>query len=403
MCTGLILVVGLVMLAVVSIAMRYVPTYNFTAANPDITPVLIPTTLTPTTGAAGATGTTTLATAKPSGIVISSSNDILATLFVTSGIALLVIGGLGAVLSWFVAGRMLRPLESLASAAERTATGSLSHRVGLDGPDDEFTRLSRSFDDMLDRLERSFTAHERFAANASHELRTPLATTKALLDVGRDGIEDTAVPDLLERLSETNDRSLDIVEAMLDLSDVARTVISTDTVDLGPIVASELELVADEAGATGVALTFTEPGTDAGVVAGDAALLHRLTANLLINAVRHNDDRGEASVTISTEGPMRVLRVENTGDDLSDAQLAVLREPFYRARGRVRAAPRPTATGSSRATHGLGLALVANIVDVHGGELELVARPGGGLIASVRLAAARPDSEGSPSLAAHVR
>jgi two-component system sensor histidine kinase VanS len=382
--------------------MRYVPTYNFTAAGP---PLLTPSTLTPSTltpSSFAPTGSTpvdaTPVTASGTGIVISDVGDVLNTLFIVSSLALLVIGAFGAFLSWIIAGRMLRPLGALTRAAERASGGSLSHRVALTGPDDEFTRLSKTFDDMLDRLERSFTAHERFAANASHELRTPLVTTKALLDVGRDEPDPRRLPLLIERLSETNDRSLRIVEAMLDLSDTARTEITVEPVDLRAIVDAELAAIDHEAVAAGVTFDVHERRPEAGATTplGDPVLLGQLVGNLLTNAVRHNDERGLATVTIERrEGADRPasLTIENTGPEVSSKQLALLSEPFYRARGRVTTPP--NARGAMPETHGLGLALVANIVEVHGGTLLLEARSGGGLVVTACL----PSSAG-PSLSA---
>ena len=95
---------------------------------------------------------------------------------------LLVFGLLG---GWILAGRMLNPLAQITAATRRAATGSLSHRIEMEGADDEFHELADAFDGMLERLEAQVSEQQRFAANASHELRTPLAVTQTLLDVAR--------------------------------------------------------------------------------------------------------------------------------------------------------------------------------------------------------------------------
>src|SRR5205814_930048 len=115
---------------------------------------------------------------------------------------LLVFGLTG---GWILAGRMLAPVARITDATRMAATGSLSHRIELEGRQDEFRELADSFDAMLARLEAHVAEQQRFAANASHELRTPLAISQTLLDVARsDPDRDTA--ELLDRLHAVNAR-----------------------------------------------------------------------------------------------------------------------------------------------------------------------------------------------------
>src|SRR2546429_4450158 len=127
---------------------------------------------------------------------------------------LLVFGLLG---GWLLAGRMLAPLTRITDATRVAANGSLSHRIELEGRQDEFRELADSFDTMLERLEAQVAEQQRFAANASHELRTPLAVTQTLLDVARkDPSRDNG--ELVERLQVVNTRAIDLTEALLVLS-----------------------------------------------------------------------------------------------------------------------------------------------------------------------------------------
>ena len=127
---------------------------------------------------------------------------------------LLAFGLLG---GWLLAGRMLAPLDRITDATRMAATGSLSHRIGLEGRNDEFRELADAFDAMLARLEAHVAEQQRFAANASHELRTPLAITQTLLDVARsDRGRDT--DELVDRLHAVNARAIDLTEALLLLS-----------------------------------------------------------------------------------------------------------------------------------------------------------------------------------------
>src|SRR5207253_8878142 len=100
-------------------------------------------------------------------------------------IAMAFLLGFGLLGGWLLAGRMLAPLTHVTDATRMAASGSLSHRIELEGRQDEFRELADAFDTMLARLEAHVAEQQRFAANASHELRTPLAITQTLLDVAR--------------------------------------------------------------------------------------------------------------------------------------------------------------------------------------------------------------------------
>jgi two-component system, OmpR family, sensor histidine kinase VanS len=147
---------------------------------------------------------------------------------------LLVFGLLG---GWILAGRMLAPLTRITDATRMAARGSLSHRIELEGPSDEFHELADTFDAMLERLEAQVAEQQRFAANASHELRTPLAITQTLLDVARkDPARDPG--DLIERLYAVNTRAIDLTEALLLLSRADQRSFTLEDVDLS-LVAEE--------------------------------------------------------------------------------------------------------------------------------------------------------------------
>ncbi|WP_067817144.1 sensor histidine kinase [Actinomadura kijaniata] len=351
---------GAVTMAVVYVGMRYVPNYPLAPANPRETRWA------------------------------PSRGEILDTLLTASGwaLALLAVIGLGG--GWLVAGRVLRPLQEINRAARRAAEGSLDHRIGLTGRRDEFTDLSDTFDLMLDRLQASFERQRRFAANASHELRTPLSVTRTMLDVA---IADPGGQDhvrLLRRLRETNERGVEVVDALLRLSAIDGAPVASAPEDLARTTARALHEVREEAAALGVTLAADLAPAP---VAGDGALLVRMAANLLRNALRHNlPEGGSASVRTGTGDGGSRLVVRNTGPVVPADLVGALTEPFFRARGRT-ADPDPARRG-----HGLGLPLAAAVVDAHGGRLDLAPEPGGGLAVTVTLpsgaASARPRGDG---------
>src|SRR6187397_1841797 len=149
--------------------------------------------------------------------LVQSHADLLRAFAPTAAIVmafLLVFGLLG---GWLLAGRMLAPLARLTDATRVAATGSLSHRIELEGRKDEFRELAEAFDTMLARLEAHVAEQQRFAANASHELRTPLAVSKAILDVARTD-KSHGEGEVIDRLHAVNTRAIDLTEALLLLS-----------------------------------------------------------------------------------------------------------------------------------------------------------------------------------------
>jgi two-component system sensor histidine kinase VanS len=283
---------------------------------------------------------------------------------------LLVFGLLG---GWLLAGRMLAPLTRITDATRAAADGSLSHRIELDGRQDEFRELADSFDTMLAQVEAHIAEQERFAANASHELRTPLAITQTLLDVARnDPSRDNG--ELVDRLRAVNTRAIDLTEALLLLSRADQRSFSRERVDLS--------LIAEEAGETLLPLAeerglTIETSGDTTPTIGSHALLLQLSTNLVHNAVVHNlPEQGTVWVTTSCQPESAVLTVENTGDKLTPQLVATLAEPFQRGAKRIRA---------DHAGVGLGLAIAKSITHAHDGTLTLTPRAGGGLRVTVQL------------------
>ncbi|MFC9293728.1 sensor histidine kinase [Streptomyces sp. NPDC057011] len=288
---------------------------------------------------------------------------------------LLVFGLVG---GWILAGRMLAPLTRITAAARTAGTGSLSHRIRMEGRQDEFRELADTFDTMLEQLESHVAEQQRFAANASHELRTPLAISQTLLDVARrDPGRDP--DDLFERLQAVNTRAIDLTEALLLLSRSDRGRFDRESVDLSLVAEEAAETLLPLAEQRGITLNVTGAATR---TSGSAELLLRMVTNLVQNAIVHNLPAG-GTVTVHTAsyGDTSVLRVENTGRRLPPELVPTLTEPFQRGTERVRT--------DEHAGAGLGLAIVHSIVRAHDGTLDLAPRPAGGLLVTVRLPGTR--------------
>ncbi|MHB1431355.1 MAG: sensor histidine kinase [Streptosporangiaceae bacterium] len=312
-------------------------------------------------------------------------------LVIASVIALGLMTMLSALMGWYVAGRALRPVREMTAAARRISARNLDERLGVSGPADELKELGDTIDGLLERLESAFEAQRRFVANASHELRTPLATMRASLDVAMAKPGSEPPPQMIalaDRLRTELDRTDRLLEAFLVLARAQhRDLPGRAVVPVEYLVAAAL---ADEATAIAARhLTVRDDSGQAGVwLTGSQALLSRMVANLIQNAVRHNAEGGWIAITTqASEGRVRLV-VENGGDVLDQEQVAGLSQPFRRI-GADR-------IGSDRGS-GLGLSIVAAIAQAHDGTLDLRARPEGGLRVTVELpvtGSGRPAADG---------
>ncbi|WP_374985465.1 sensor histidine kinase [Streptomyces fradiae] len=274
-----------------------------------------------------------------------------------------------------MAGRVLSPLGRITRTARQVAGSDLSRRIKLVGPDDELKELADTFDEMLDRLERAFTAQQRFVANASHELRTPLAINRTLLEVH---LSDPAAPvemrELGKALLATNERSEQLVEGLLLLARSENQIVERKPVDIAEVASRAIDQVRGEAEERGVEIRGERAPA---VVQGNGVLLERIALNLVQNAVRYNvPEDGWVEVTTAAEGGQAVLVVSNTGPVVPAYEIDNLFEPFRRLR--------EERTGSDRGV-GLGLSIVRSVARAHGGRITAVPREGGGLVMRVTL------------------
>ena len=280
-----------------------------------------------------------------------------------------------AAVGWAIAGRVLAPLKRISGTARRVSEERLDERIPVEGPDDELRDLSETLNSMLDRLAASFDAQRRFVANASHELRSPLTVIRSEAEVALANPE----PDvdelraMAESVVQASRHTEALLASLLILARSQRGLLRTDAVDLAEAVGAAADAATPAAESERVLL---ETDLRHAWVEGDAALLERLAANLLENAVRYNRPGGFVHVSTREDGGSAELRVENTGPPVDREAAARLAEPFERL------AREADARGA-----GLGLSIVRAVSEAHGGTLQIEPREGGGLMVSVRLPA----------------
>jgi signal transduction histidine kinase len=291
-------------------------------------------------------------------------------------LALLLLGTLGVAVSYYLAGRVLQPLQDITAAARRLSAERLDARIELAGPQDELKQLADTFDDMLGRLESAFEAQRRFVADASHELRTPLAVMRTEIDVAL-ADPDASAPELraaAEVIRDATMRADRLVDSLLLLAQSERLSGPSvrEPVSLPDVAGQALRAVAAEVQAQGLQVATSYA---AAPVIGDRALLERLAGNLVENAVGHNVPGGWVRVDTGFVDGRSRIEVSNSGAVIESGEVAGLFEPFRR-HGTARTARRGA---------GLGLAIVRAVAELHGGNARASARPDGGLVVTVDL------------------
>ena len=314
-------------------------------------------------------------------IPLSETRQTLSRLVVIEIVVSLVVLAALAAAAWLIIKRDLRPLETMAVTADAIAAGDLSRRVQPAEPRTEVGRLGLSLNTMLGRIEQAFAERaatedklRRFLADASHELRTPLTSIRGYSEVFDRAKDDPENLELaMRRIEEESTRMGAMVEELLVLARLGEgRQPDRAAVDLARVVADAVS----DARAAAPARDIVIDSVETAEVLGDDHQLRQVVANLLGNALRHTPDEAQISVRLTTGDGHALLAVADDGPGLAPDAAAKAFEPFYRADE-----SRARETGGA----GLGLAIVAAIVEAHGGEVRLDTAPGDGATFTVRL------------------
>jgi signal transduction histidine kinase len=317
------------------------------------------------------------------------ANYDLQQIVIISAIALAVIAVAAAAIGWIIAGRVLRPLSTITAAARRIAASSLHERLALHGPDDELKELADTLDNLFARLEASFDAQRRFAANASHELRTPLTRERTLLQVTlADPASTTGTWQAVSReLLASNAEQERLIEALLTLASSEAGPGESEPVDLAAITSAALAVPRPGISRLGL---HVHADLQPAILEGDPLLVQQLVTNLIDNAVRHNMPGGDIQITTGTISGHAVLSVTNSGQVIPPTEVDRLFQPFERL------GPRPARRDGHG--HGLGLSIVRAIAAAHGATIGAHALPGGGLAVDVTFISPPPGPGTSPGI-----
>ena len=302
-------------------------------------------------------------TGQPTGVQATSN---LPEVLRYSAVALVVLAAVSIAFGWLIAGRALRPIHVITSAARTISADNLNNRLRVPAAYREFTELAATLDGLLHRLHESFTAQRQFVANASHELRTPLTVQQTLLQVSLadpDATVDTLRSACHELLA-LGQQQQHIIDALLTLASGYQGIDRWERFDLADLTRNIVLYHHAEAEHRDIGVHTTLTPT---TVTGDRRLATILVTNLVDNALRHNIPGGTVEIATTTPGH---LIVTNTGAKIPPTEINRLFQPFQRL---------GTDRTDQTNRHGLGLAIVTAIAHAHGASLIADARPGGGL------------------------
>ena len=272
--------------------------------------------------------------------------------YITAAVTLL-----SGILAYFVSGRALKPLRSFASQVEMVQMTNLADMKIDEDVLPEFKQLSRSFNQMLERLNTAFAAQRQFTGNAAHELRTPLALMQAQLELFSAEHPDVRpeTAEFLTLLREQTERLIQMTRTLLEMSNLQQ-VARNERIQLAPMIEeifTDLAPLSDKRG-----VTLTAEGN--GIMTGSDALIYRLIFNLTENAVKYNRQGGSVRVSVTQKPEKLLLRVSDTGCGIPKEYQCSIFQPFFRV---------DKSRSREYGGAGLGLSLVWEIADLHGGSV----------------------------------
>lgn len=276
--------------------------------------------------------------------------------------------------------RITRPVSALGAAVRRLERGELDVRVGIQDAPAEIADLGRAFDSMAETIERESALRRALVADVAHELRTPVTILQASCEALVDGVEAPS-PNRLQSLHEEVLRLGRLVGDLETLSaaEAARLELQRETVDLAAIAAQSADRLA---GYFEVAELRLERDLEVVEVDGDASRLGQVADNLLANALKFTPAGGRVVLEARADEGSALLRVTDTGPGIAEAELPHVFERFWRGE-------RSRGVSGS----GIGLAVVAELVQAHGGQVAVSSAPGEGATFTVRLPQARVASD----------
>lgn len=273
----------------------------------------------------------------------------------------LVITLISSAMMYFIIGRLLKPLQKLSEQVEEIQAKNMQQLIVLDSSSIELVRLTNSFNEMLKRLNDTFSAQRQFSANAAHELRTPLAIMRTKLEVFGKSSNPKAndYKDAINMVYMQTDRLSNVIDILMEMTEL-QSAEKSDNIVLDEIteeIICDLVTLADK----NEVKIIQKPGKSQ--ITGNDTLIYRAIYNLIENAIKYNHPEGEVSVEIKDKGEFASIIVSDTGSGIDRKDWENIFEPFFRV---------DKSRSRDMGGAGLGLALVKEIACQHGGDVHIV-------------------------------
>ena len=274
-----------------------------------------------------------------------------------------VLGVIFSIIAGFIVSRrMLQPIDSITKAAQNISASNLNERLEIKGPDDELTRLARTFNEMIERLQDSFERQNAFVSNASHELRTPIAVIQGyarLLD--RWGKDDREIAD--ESIKAIIDETAGMNQLIRSLLFLARRDNNLQKLELAKFRLDELITeVTKESALIAPDHRISNHSNVPTLINADRGLIKQMLRALIDNSIRYTPTNGKIETNLNSDKEHAIIVIRDTGSGIPNNELGYVFDRFYCV---------DKARTKEKGGIGLGLSIVKSIVNLHGGKISV--------------------------------
>ena len=276
----------------------------------------------------------------------------------------------------FVSKRMLRPIDKITKTAQSIGIQDLNKRIEVTTADDELSRLAMTFNEMIERLQKSFESQSKFVSDASHELRTPISVIQGYINLlDRWGKNDKEIlQEAIDTIKNETSSMTNLIEKLLFL---ARTDNGTLKLEKENFQINELidEVIKESIVIAPDHSIFNEKN-DAVMICADFRLIKQVLRAIVDNSIKYTPVKGEIRIISSVELENIIITIEDTGIGIPEEEIPNLFNRFYRV---------DEARSKQTGGNGLGLAIVKQIIDIHSGSISIESKPEKGTKVIIKL------------------
>lgn len=282
----------------------------------------------------------------------------------------------GGIITYYIAGKALKPLSELNEQMKNLTVHNLSENLLVPESNDEIAELTLSFNQMSNKLDDAFAMQKRFSQSAAHELRTPLTVLKTKIDVfnKKQNRTNEEYTKLIEVFSANTHRLSDLVNNLLSLTNIL-SVDLNDEISLNTVFKEIIHEVKPLLSNKNITISLFENANEQ-VLSGNKNLLHRAFYNIVENAIKYNFENGSIEIYLDTQEGKNIISIKDSGISIPDEMKTLVFEPFFRV---------DKSRNRKIAGSGLGLSIVKTILDKHGGEIVVLDNPSGGSIFKITI------------------